>query len=142
MRKLILLLTPLILFLFCECHENKIERQLSSVDSLLEPYPDSALKMVRKIDRSKLTCSSDRAYYGLVLTEALYKNDVKVKSDSLIAASMIYYKGGHNMDKYVRSAFYRGAVIADNGNAEAAIPYYKMAEEKMNETDDYIIRYR
>ncbi len=142
MRKLILLLTPLLLFLFCGCHENKIERQLSSVDSLLEPYPDSALKMVKKIDRSQLINKSDCAYYGLVFTEALYKNYIKVRSDSMIAASMTYYKSRHDVDKYVRSAFYRGAVIADNGNTEAAIPYYKMAEEKMNETDDYIIRYR
>lgn len=131
-----------ILLFFSSCYYSKMEDKLAGIDSLLETHPDLAMNKLCNINDNELKEKPIRVYYYLLLTEAQIKNSVKVKSDRFITFSMDYYKNTDDVDKYVRSAFYRGSVLSQIGKRKEATQYYKIAEEYMDRSHDSIIIYR
>ena len=84
-----------------------------------------------------LSTEADRAYYGLLLTQARYKAYVTATSDSDINRALDYYKK-HPADreKLTRAYIYKGAVMEELGHPDSAMFYYKHAEASAA-PDDY-----
>ncbi len=65
--------------------------ELKSAEHLMENHPDSALMLLKQVDKYRLLKKSDKALYALLLSQAYDKNDVYIESDSLISIATEYY---------------------------------------------------
>jgi hypothetical protein len=112
--------------------------RLTAADSLMMPYPDSALALVTAIPDSALTTEGDRAYCDLLMTQARYKCYVEITAsdDSAINRAMDYYRRHDGeRDKLTRAYLYKGAVMEELGHVDSAMYYYKTAEAAADEKD-------
>ena len=112
--------------------------RLTAADSLMMPYPDSALALVTAIPDSALTTEGDRAYRDLLMTQARYKCYVEITTsdDSAICRAMDYYRRHDGeRDKLTRAYLYKGAVMEELGHVDSAMYYYKTAEAAADEKD-------
>lgn len=85
--------------------------RLSEIDDLLQTDPEGALESICLINSNSLR-GREKAYYGLLQTIALHKNQIPFTSDSTIAESREWYEK-HNDDFYnqARSFFYHGLAL-------------------------------
>lgn len=119
------------------CDKQKTyDPRLTSADSIMTHDPDSALALLEDMDNSGFATSRDRAYHALLLTQARYRCYVIATSDSLINIALDYYKAHDDeTEKLTRSYIYKGAVMEELGDADAAMRYYKQAKNSASATD-------
>lgn len=73
------------------CDNRRYSSQFDSISELMEEHPDSALVMLDSIQLSDDAPDGDKAMYGLLLTQARYKNFIDETNDSLITLSADYF---------------------------------------------------
>ncbi len=107
------------------CH-RRVDPLLSDVDTKMEEYPDSAMLLLDSYTLSDNTSDYDRAYYGMLLTHARYKNFIDETNDSLISLSTDYFLEHGYKALASRSLFLQG-MIQMNANrlGEAAVSFSK-----------------
>lgn len=109
-------------------HGGESSSLLATVDTLLLQHHDSlALATLQRVDVSALG-QADRAYYGLLLTQAQYKNYVNPSSDSLIKASVEHYSHTGEQEKLSRALLYQGCVSEELGDLDQAVACYHRVE--------------
>lgn len=115
----------------CGHGENRrAEEVVSEAAGLLYGSPDSALRLIERIDPGKISRRSTRARYALVYSAALDKNYVDVDRDSLISIAWRYYENRRCPDSLRAELFYyRGRVCQNAGEFPRAIPCYLSARE-------------
>ena len=111
-------------------------RTLRHADSVMEEYPDSALSILKGIDRLTLN-DSDQPYFALLFTQAQVKTDVPLDSDSLISIAYAKYGDKSNGDLGIRSNFYTGEVFFNRKNYREAMRYYLTAYEESKRLINY-----
>ena len=110
--------------------------RLTAADSLMHDNPDSALTLVEAVNTDSLATEGDRAYHGLLLTQARYRCYITATSDSDINRAMDYYRRHDNeREKLTRVFLYKGAVMEELGHVDSAMFYYKTAEAAADEKD-------
>ena len=112
-------------------HAPHYDERLLQVDSLLQNIQDSytALNLLDSLQRGSLANDADKAYYDLLLTQALYKCYIRATSDSSINHALEYYTHhSDEQDKLIRSYIYKGAVMEELGVPDTAMIMYKEAE--------------
>ncbi len=95
----------ILLMVLAGCMSPKPHPTLVAADSIMETASDSALTLLEAVDCSTFT-SADSDYYALLLTQAMVKERVEIKSDSLPVRARDAYKYSRNKDLKCRSAFY------------------------------------
>ena len=125
-----------IVMLLAGCGRS-VDSRLALADSLIDEQADSAYMVLKGINADELTTTSDRAYYALLYTQALYKNMDSIASDSLINIAVDYYADNHNRELNTRTLIYKGAVMQELGKEQEAMEWYKRAEDNASE-DDYM----
>jgi hypothetical protein len=119
------------------CDAHRYDGRLVAVDSLMRSDPDSALAMLEALPVGSISTEGDRAYYGLLISQARYKAYVTATSDSDINRALAYYrKHSGEREKLTRSYIYKGAVMEELGHPDSAMYYYKSAEATAA-PDDY-----
>lgn len=73
------------------CTRTSPNAQLVQADSLMQKFPDSALRFLQKIRPEELNSLEDRAYHALLLTEVKDKNFIQQTEDSQIRIAVQYY---------------------------------------------------
>jgi hypothetical protein len=73
----------LLIFGISSC--SHVNDKLKLAEKLMETAPDSSLHILRSIHSQNFMSSSHRAFYSLLMSQALDKKDIIVKSDSLIS---------------------------------------------------------
>ena len=112
--------------------------RLTAADSLMHDDPDSALILVTAVNADSLATESDRAYHGLLLTQARYKayQEITARDDSAITCALGYYRShSGEQEKLTRAYLYKGAVMEELGHVDSAMFYYKTAEAAADEKD-------
>src|SRR5574344_181208 len=139
-EKLLLLLG--ILSLLVSCGHRDYDHRLVAADSLMESKPDSAYALLVKIDTAELSTDADRAYYGLLYTQARYKTDKPAKSETL-TQSIHYYKQHDNPKLLQRCYYYRGMVNHDNGCPDQkTMEDLKRSENMISVSGDTLLTFR
>lgn len=72
------------------CTRTSPNAQLVQADSLMQKFPDSALRFLQKIRPEELNSLEDRAYHALLLTEVKDKNFIQQTEDSQIRIAVQY----------------------------------------------------
>ncbi len=110
----------ILLMVLAGCMSPKPHPTLVAADSIMETASDSALTLLEAVDCSTFT-SADSDYYALLLTQAMVKERVEIKSDSLIKRACKSYYNGKDEDKSCRSFFYAAQVSFDAGRFSMAM---------------------
>ena len=116
----ILLFTFILLLTGCSFLPN----DLKTAERLIDTAPDSALQILRDIQKDHMVSGSDRALYGLLLFEALDKNDLTLQPDSVINYSISYYLKKDTEDNLARCYFYKARMCKYSQKYEEATRYY------------------
>ena len=108
------LLNFLLCIFICSCTE--VPNGLKTADRLMESSPDSALQILRNISTHKLFTPSNKAWYALLMSQALDRNDIKLESDSIIKTATDYYTT-REPERAAYAWFYRARTDGNSGNA-------------------------
>ena len=106
MKKVFILLAVMALVMGCTERQHPLLRQAWE---LIEDNPDSAKIILEMVSENALT-ESGQAEYGLLKTIVDYKTFGTIKNDSLISASIAYYKRHGDDWHRGRAYLYRGAL--------------------------------
>ena len=111
------------------------DKRLVLADTLMWKNPDSSLAILSAINRDSLTNDENRAYHALLLTQAQFRCNIPLTSDTLISKAVDYYSDNHNREHYTRALLYKGGAYEDMNNPVEAIKWYKQAENNADTTD-------
>ncbi|MBR5086417.1 MAG: hypothetical protein IKX31_05350 [Muribaculaceae bacterium] len=114
---------------------RSVDRRLVLADTLMWVNPDSSLAILNTINRDSLQGDENYAYYALLLTQAQFRCNIPLTSDTLISKAVDYYSDNHNREYYTRALLYKGGAYEDMGDPVAAIKWYKQAEDNADTTD-------
>lgn len=113
------------------CHSSHEEKQavrgMQHAEALMESLPDSALHVLQSLPDANLLEDELQARYCLLLSQALDKNQIPVKSDSLIRLAVRYYKNSPDSGRKAMALFYQGKVYANQKREKKAMHYYQRA---------------
>ncbi|MBQ3325362.1 MAG: hypothetical protein IJG81_11060 [Muribaculaceae bacterium] len=112
-----------------------VDHRLVLADTLMWTRPDSSLAILEAINRDSLQGEENQAYYALLLTQAQFRCNIPLTSDTLISKAVDYYSDNHNREHYTRSLLYKGGAFEDMNRPVDAMRYYKQAEENADTTD-------
>lgn len=97
----------LFLFLFSLLSCSTLTKKLETAEQLMENVPDSALLLLKQLKPAEISSDANRALYGLLLFEALDKNDKKSQPDSLIDFSISYYLSQNDNAHLAKCYYYK-----------------------------------
>ena len=135
MRKLLYISLALMLVTMAMGCGRSVDERLVLADSLMWTAPDSSLAILNAIDRDSLGDDENLAYHALLLTQAQFRCNIPLTSDTLISTAVDYYSDNHNREHYTRALLYKGGAYEDMGNPVEAIKWYKKAEDNADTTD-------
>ena len=116
--------------------------ELVHAESVMFDHPDSALHILEDMPMpSARSDKENHALWCLLLTQAQYKQVMKISSDSLVRIAYDYYKPTNNARRKAMSALYMGGVNYNLGNIEESIRFYLEAKTEMEKTNDYKLGY-
>lgn len=117
---------------------NKLMPELEQAEKVMFDHPDSALHLLESMEiPSSQTDKENHALWCLLVTQAQYKQALKIPSDSLVRIAYDYYKPTNNARRKAIAALYMGCINYDLGNIEEAMQYYLAAKTEVDKTDDY-----
>lgn len=120
----------MLLCISCSDESNDVMNTLDAANQLMMRTPWEAFDTLESIDSTGIAGlgTKNRAYYGLLITEAHHKNYQSVFNDTIIYEAVKYYRRHGPDDNYARALMMYGAVLSERGSSEEAMNIYKEAE--------------
>ncbi len=109
---------------------------LVQADSLMEEYPDSALRILESVEPQQLKVQADKAYYALLLTQARDKNYIVQTDDSLIRIAIKHYDSAENIPMQAKAYYYKGCIYRDANRCGDAIKEFLTAIPLAQKTEN------
>lgn len=131
MRSSILMFVFFVL-LITSCGErdrSSADVRLNAAEELLCEYPDSALALLRSIDVDSISTKSEYARYALLKVQAQWTSEGLVDDTALIDVALNYYQDNYDAGRLTRSLIYKGVILDSIGDDNAAIDFYRKAQE-------------
>lgn len=127
------------LFALYNCGDDapRQHQQLQAAEEIMWDKPDSALHILESIDPASLGGNQQHALYALLMTQAQIKNNVTVKSDSLINIALDYFKDKADAPHKAAAFHYKGMVSYNSRKDSTAIHYFLEAEKLIPEINNY-----
>lgn len=123
-------------FLLVSCDNRQTKSLLQDVETYIQERPDSALRVLRKVDSLTLNTKSLRARYSLLFAMALDKNYIDTTALSILEPTVAYYERlGSPQDKML-SCYYLGRIYANKKDYPNAVIFYSQALRESS-ADDY-----
>lgn len=124
-------------FLLVSCDNRQTKSLLQDVETYIQERPDSALRVLRKVDTLTLNTKSLRARYSLLFAMALDKNYIDTTALSILEPTVAYYERlGSPQDKML-SCYYLGRIYANRKDYPNAVIFYSQALRESSEYDYY-----
>ncbi len=125
-----------------QCSGNGKEKtplpELVHAESVMFDHPDSALHILETMPMpSARRDKENHALWCLLVTQAQYKQMMKIPSDSLVRIAYDYFKPTDNARRKAMSALYMGDINYELRNIEEAMQYYLECKTEVEKTDDY-----
>lgn len=124
-------------FLLVSCDNRQTKSLLQDVETYIQERPDSALRVLRKVDSLTLNTMALRARYSVLFAMALDKNYIDTTALSILEPTVAYYeKFGSPKDKML-SYYYLGRIYSNRKDYPNAVIYYLQALRESSEYDYY-----
>ena len=117
--KCVFILFILVIFL-ASCNKEKTP-VMDKAESMMDTYPDSALKLMESVKVDSLSTAEIRARYSILMAMARDKNDLKVENDSALRKALSFYEQQGNRMREAQAHFYLAAF--HRGKDERALQY-------------------
>lgn len=125
-------------FLFVSCGNRQAKTLLQDVESYIQERPDSALRVLRKVDSLTLNTKALRARYSVLFAMALDKNYIDTTDVSVVMPAVNYYRRHGNPNDKLRAYFYLGNIYMNANMLDKAIVAYSLAEDSCKESNDSV----
>ena len=124
-------------FLLVSCDNRQTKSLLQDVETYIQERPDSALRVLMKVDSLTLNTKALRARYSVLFAMALDKNYIDTTALSILEPTVAYYeKFGSPKDKML-SYYYLGRIYSNRKDYPNAVIYYLQALRESSEYDYY-----
>lgn len=125
-----------------QCSGNGKEKtplpELVHAESVMFDHPDGALHILETMPMPSARWDKENhALWCLLVTQAQYKQMMKIPSDSLVRIAYDYFKPTDNARRKAMSALYMGDINYELRNIEEAMQYYLEGKTEVEKTDDY-----
>lgn len=118
------------------CTDNpEVKSRLLSAETVMVEHPDSALTILRGIDRSALSSGEEKARYALLMSQALDKNYIDTTSFDVIQPAIDYFTDNGTPDEKLKTFYYQGRIYQNRGDEENAMLSFINAREITGVTD-------
>lgn len=116
-------------WLLVSCSESEEQRVLNHVESVIEAHPDSALTLLRGVDKASLDSDKERARYALLMSMALDKNYIDTTTFDVIQPAIDYYldRDKGTPDDKLRTYYYQGRIFDNRKDRDNAINCFAKA---------------
>lgn len=136
-RLLYVLVMVLFTGIIFSCTENsELEKQFTSAESLMNNHPDSALDVLRKINRPSLSSDKMKAKYALLMSQALDKNYIDTTSLDILQPAIDYYLRKGTADEKLRTYYYQGRIYQNRENNDSAMQSFMRGREYCGQASD------
>lgn len=124
------------------CSKRNIDNsplpELTRAEFVMFDHPDSALHILECMEKpSPRTDEENHALWCLLVTQAQYKQVIRIPSDSLVRIAYDYYNATDNVRRKAMAALYMGNINYNLGNIEEALGYYLEGKTEIEKTEDY-----
>lgn len=129
------LLFILIFAMIYSCKDSNVDI-LNNVENIIQETPDSALIILKKINKEKLRSNSTKAKYALYMSMALDKNYIDTTTFDVIQPAIDYYLKNGSPDEKFRTYYYEGRIYQNMGEEEEAMKAFIKALDLKNMVKD------
>lgn len=130
-----------LLSLLCACGSRSYPPSLLTADSLASVRPDSALSLLKALERDTADMPlAHRMYYRLLCVKAADKAYLPHTSDSLIRPILHYYIKEDDPRLLPEAYYYAGRVYRDLGDAPQALDYFEQSLEAMRKHENLEVK--
>lgn len=127
MKHIFAVILSILLLTACGNRERVQFEELQLIDSIDEVNADSAVTMIKAINRDTLLGNDNKYYFDLLVIRTNDKAYIAHTSDSAIL-SVINYFENHDFNNLLPVAYYYGGrVYSDLGDAPQALEYFQKA---------------
>lgn len=124
-------------FLLVSCDNRQTKSLLQDVETYIQERPDSALRVLRKVDSLTLNTKALRARYSLLFAMALDKNYIDTTALSILEPTVAYYERSGSPEDKMLSYYYLGRIYANRKDYPNAVIFYSRALRESSEEDYY-----
>lgn len=136
MNKFITLIIS-VFVLFISCDNRQTKSLLQDVETYIQERPDSALRVLRKVDSLTLNTKSLQARYSVLFAMALDKNYIDTTALSILEPTVAYYERLGSPEDKMLSYYYLGRIYANRKDYPNAVIFYSRALRETSEDDYY-----
>ena len=111
-------------------------KQLQQIDSIAEVNANSAVAMIKTINRDTLSSNDNKYYYDLLKIRTNDKAYIAHTSDSAILSVINYFENNDFNNLLPVAYYYGGRVYSDLGDAPQALEYFHKAIDCPNITSN------
>lgn len=124
------------------CSNHRQQEALNRAESLMEAHPDSALLLLKEIDKSELGSKGEQARYALLMSMALDKNYIDTTTFDVLQPAIDYYLESGNPTEKLRTYYYQGRIFQNKGDRDNALNSFIKGIDVSNGSADslYIAR--
>ena len=118
------ILSILLIILTCgivACSNHNHQATMNCAESLMDSAPDSALKILRTIDKSDLGSKAEKARYALLMSMALDKNYIDTTNFNVLQPAIDYYLKKGSPNEKLRTYYYQGRIYDNKGEQDSAL---------------------
>ncbi len=118
------ILSILFIVLTCcivSCTNHNRQAAMNRAESLMDSTPDSALKILRDIDKSTLGSKAEKARYALLMSMALDKNYIDTTNFNVLQPAIDYYLKKGSPNEKLRTYYYQGRIYDNKGEQDSAL---------------------
>lgn len=126
-------------FMLLSCSEktDAIADSLQRAEKYMEAHPDSALIILQEILNPEELQGKNQADYGMLMTQALDKNYLPLKTDSLIQLAINYYKDSNNEVAKGKAYFYYGRYLYEAKKHKEALDVFLKSKQILEGSKQY-----
>lgn len=133
----ILLVLAVLVSIVVACNRNSaIDHSLNEAEDVMVEYPDSALIILRGIDKSQLNTKAERARYALLMSQALDKNFIDTTSFEILQPALDYFLKKGSADERLRTYYYQGRIFQNRENNDSAMQSFMHGREYCGQASD------
>ncbi|MBQ2045648.1 MAG: tetratricopeptide repeat protein [Muribaculaceae bacterium] len=127
MRDIVIVILSILLLSACGNREQVQFEKLQLIDSIAEVNADSAVTMIKTINRDTLSGDNNKYYYDLLKIRTNDKAYIAHTSDSAILSIINYFENNDFNNLLPVAYYYGGRVYSDLGDAPQALEYFHKA---------------
>lgn len=116
--------------------DSGISEVLSVAEDRMDAAPDSVLRLIDTLDIDDIANEGVKARYALLYTQALDKNYIDVKDDSLVTVALTYYRNRGDDYHTMLAAYYRARILYNNADYTHAIYSILESEQLARQLND------